>query len=315
MQRIVSLLPSLTEIVCALGLEERLVGRSHECDFPPSVARLPACTEPRFEPEGTSRQIDDRVKALVRDGLSVYRVDPERLRALAPDAILTQDHCQVCAASLADVEEAVAAWLGQRPRLVSVRPVTLGDVFQDVQAIAAALGVAAGGRALVSALTDRVSALGEAAGRLGSRPRVACLEWLDPLMGAGNWMPELVAIAGGKPVFGSAGEHSPWLSFDELAAADPEVIVVVPCGFDLSRTRRELHLLTGRAGFEQLAAAKAGRVFLVDGHQYMNRPGPRLVESLEILAEILHPEHFVFGHAGRGFERLAARHAGTAAAP
>jgi iron complex transport system substrate-binding protein len=312
-RRIVSLLPSLTEIVCALGLEERLVGRSHECDFPPSVARLPACTEPRFEPEGSSRQIDDRVKALVRDGLSVYRVDPERLRELAPDAILTQDQCKVCAASLADVEEAVAAWLGQRPRLISVRPATLGDVFQDVQAIAEALGVAAGGRALVSALTDRVSALGEAAGRLAPRPRVACLEWLDPLMGAGNWMPELVALAGGKAVFGAAGEHSPWLAFEELAAADPEVIVLMPCGFDLSRTRRELHLLVEHPGFEALAAARAGRVFLVDGHQYMNRPGPRLVASLEILAEILHPEHFAFGHAGSGFERLRAPRAGATA--
>lgn len=305
MPRVVSLLPSLTEIVCALGQGAQLVGRSHECDHPPEVARLPVCTEPAFAVEGTSREIDQQVKALVRDGLSIYRVDAERLRALRPDVILTQDQCEVCAASLLEVERALAVWTGGAPRVLSVRPATLGDVMEDLVRVAEVLGAPARGRELVDGLTARVSGIGELTGA-GPRPRVACLEWLDPPMAAGHWMPELVALAGGRMVFGAPGERSPWITWQALAEAAPDVLVVMPCGFDLARTRRELPSLLGAPGFEALAAVEAGRVYLVDGNQYMNRPGPRLVESLEILAEILHPERCHFGHEGRGFVRLGA---------
>jgi iron complex transport system substrate-binding protein len=303
MRRVVSLLPSLTEIACALGLEDRLVGRSHECDFPPGIARLPALTEPKLDPAQPGRAIDDRVRALVRDGLSVYRVDAELLRALAPDSILTQDHCEVCAASLRDVENAVCTWTGARPAVVSVRPSTLGDVFTSIRQVAEALGVPERGRALSANLAGRISAIGEQTGALPERPGVACVEWIDPLMAAGNWMPELVRLAGGRSLFGATGEHSPELDWNDLCRADPEVIVILPCGFDLARTRSELAPLLARPGFRSLSAARHDRVYLVDGNQYMNRPGPRLVESLEILAEILHPERFRFGHEGKGFER------------
>jgi iron complex transport system substrate-binding protein len=304
MERIVSLLPSTTEIVCALGLGTRLVGRSHECDFPPFVKELPACTQAKLDPAAPGAEIDRRVKRLVAEGLSIYRVDPERLRALRPDVILTQEQCEVCAATPRDLEDALADWIGARPRVVSLTPTTLGDVFRDVVDVAAALGVAGRGRALVGELTGRVSAIGEKTGDLSPRPRVACLEWIDPLMAAGHWMPELVRLAGGTSLFGESGQQSPWIDFEELRAADPDVIVALPCGFDLPRTREELRGLEASAAFAALRAAREGRVALADGNAYFNRPGPRLVDSLEILAEILHPDRFDFGHAGAAWRWL-----------
>jgi iron complex transport system substrate-binding protein len=302
MDRVVSLLPSSTEIVCALGLEAQLVGRSHECDHPPSVAGLPVCSSPRLDPGAASAEIDRSVKSLVSQGLSVYQVDAERLRALAPDVILTQEQCEVCAVTPRDLEQALATWLGTRPRVVSLEPSTLGDVFADMLHVARALAVEAEGRRLVAELSLRISEIGEQTGDLRARPRVACLEWIDPLMADGNWMPELVRIAGGTPALGRTGSHSPWTSLEALAEADPDVVVVLPCGFDLSRTRREIAPLAASPGFRALRAVEAGSVALADGHQYFNRPGPRLVESLEILAEILHPTRFDFGHRGEGWE-------------
>ena len=304
MERVASLLPSTTEIACALGFESQLVGRSHECDFPASVRELPALTEPKLDPEAPSREIDDRVKELVREGLSVYRVDAERLREVAPSVILTQDQCEVCAASLADVERALESWLGERPRLLSLDPKTLGDVWDDIARVAEALGAPERGRALAAELANRVTEVAERTQRLRPHPGVVCLEWLDPLMGAGNWMPELVTLAGGHSLVGEAGAHSPWLSLEELAAADPDVLVLVPCGFGIARARAELPALAGRPAWQALRAVREGRVFVTDGNQYFNRPGPRLVESLEILAEILHPDEFRARHRGTGWEPL-----------
>jgi len=304
-ERILSLLPSLTEVACALGLRERLVGRSHECDFPPGVEALPVCTEPKLDVAAPSGAIHARVGELVRDGLSIYRVDAERLRALRPDLILTQDHCRVCAASTRDVEAAVCEWLGAAPRVLSLSPATLREVWGSLLAVAEAAGVPERGRELAAQLTERVATIGEGAARLGERPRLACIEWLDPLMAAGNWMPELVALAGGRSALGGTGAHSPRISFETLAAADPDAILVVPCGFDLERTRAELPRLTDRPDFTGLRAARAGRVYVADGNAYFNRPGPRLVESLEILAELLHPEAFRFGFEGRGWLRVS----------
>ena len=304
MDRIVSLLPSTTEIACSLGFQPALVGRSHECDFPPGVERLPVLTAPKLDATRPSAEVDQRVKALVRDGLSVYRVDAERLRELAPDVILTQDQCEVCAASLADVEEALGDWSDSQPRVVSLAPSTLGDVWRDVARVAEALGAPERGQALAAALTDRVSGLAEQALRIRERPRVACIEWIDPLMAAGNWVPELVALAGGDSVFGEAGAHSPWIAWEALRDADPDAIVVLPCGFDLPRTRAEMAPLTAQPGWSGLRAVREGRIFLTDGNQYFNRPGPRLVESLEILAETLHPDHFPARHRDTAWQPL-----------
>jgi iron complex transport system substrate-binding protein len=304
MPRIVSLIASATEIVCALGFEDQVVGRSHECDFPPSVRKLPVCTGPKFNVEGTSYQIDQRVKAILQEALSVYRVDAEILRALAPDVIVTQAQCEVCAVSLRDVEGVVCQWLQACPKLVSLMPNALADVWADIARVAEALGVPDRGAELVGRLGERMRAIRERAGSLRDKPTVACIEWIEPLMAAGNWMPELVAMAGGVNLFGAAGKHSPWMTFDELAGADPDVVLVTPCGFDIERSRRDLAVLTVQPQWPRLKAARNRRAFLADGNQFFNRPGPRLVESLEILAEILHPDVFAFGHEGSGWQHL-----------
>jgi iron complex transport system substrate-binding protein len=290
--RIVSLIASSTEMVAALGFGEDLVGRSHECDHPPWVARLPAVTRPKFPTDGTSYEIDARVKAILAEGLSVYRVDPDALAALAPDVVITQTQCAVCAVSLADVEEALCGYIDSRPRVVALEPNALADVWADLRRVAAALGDAARGDTLVARLEARMEeAAARARGR--ARPRVATIEWASPLMAGGNWMPELVARAGGENLFGEAGAHSPVLPWEALRAADPDVIVVAPCGFDLARTREDLPVLAALPGWDGLRA----RVALVDGNAYFNRPGPRLVESLEILVEIFHGEDLGHGAA------------------
>jgi len=302
--RIVTLLPSATEIVAALGFGNQLVGRSHECDFPCSVTSLPALTEPKFKPEGTSAEVDRSVKRIVADALSVYRVDAVRLRELKPDVIVTQSQCEVCAVSERDVEAAVAEWIGAPPRIVSLAPYALDDVFDDIERVAKVLGVPERGAELVAKLCARMAAIETSAQAAGAQPSIAVIEWIDPLMSAGNWMPELVAMAGGANLFGRAGEHSPWLKFEQIAALDPEVIMISPCGFGIERTRSEYASLSGIKGWSSLRAVRGQRVFIADGNQYFNRPGPRLVESLEILAEILHPELFRFGHRGSGFIRV-----------
>ena len=302
MPRVVSLIASATEIVCALGLEHLLVGRSHECDFPASVKRLPVCTEPRFEVQGTSREIDERVKATLQSEISVYRVFDSVLRDLRPDVILTQSQCAVCAVSDRDVAGALTGWPGRLPRVLSLQPQALNDIWQDIAAVAEVLGAAAQGKALVRSLQHRVAAIADEAHALPTRPTVACLEWLDPLMAAGNWAPELVELAGGINLFGVAGKHSPWMSWDELVERDPEFIIALPCGFDLARTQAEMVHVTSHPAWPSLRAVRDGRVYVTDGNQYFNRPGPRLVESLEILAEILHPECFDFGHRGTGWD-------------
>ena len=304
MHRIVSLLPSATEIVCALGFQDQLVGRSHECDFPHSVTRLPSLTSPKFNPEGTSAEVDQRVKTILAEALAVYRVDADRLRELKPDFIVTQSQCDVCAVSMRDVEDAVAQWTGAQPKVISLAPYALRDVFADMERVGVALGVAERAIEVVGRLRARMRAIEDRAKSAASLPRVACIEWIDPMMAAGNWMPELIAMAGGANLFGKAGEHSPWMKFEEIATADPDVILIAPCGFTIDRTAAELPALTGRPEWAGLKAVRERKVFLGEGNQYFNRPGPRLVESLEILAEILHPELFSFGHEGSGWRRI-----------
>ncbi len=304
MHRIVSLLPSATEIVCALGFADQLVGRSHECDFPAAVTRLPALTSPKFNPEGTSVEINDRVKTILAEALAVYRVDADRLRELRPDVIVTQSQCDVCAVSMREVEDAVAQWTGSRPRIVSLAPYALRDVFADMEHVAEALGASVRGTEVVGALRARLAAIELRARAAATRPRVACIEWIDPLMAAGNWMPELFAMAGAENLFGRAGQHSPWMKFAELAAADPDVILIAPCGFTMDRAALDLPALTAHPEWPRLKAVRSRQVLLGEGNQFFNRPGPRLAESLEILAEVLHPELFAFGHEGSGWRRL-----------
>lgn len=302
-KRVVSLIASATEIVCALGKRDWLLGRSHECDYPLSVEPLPRLTEPKLDVHGSSSEIDRQVKTLLKDGLSVYRVDVDMLREIDPDVIVTQDQCEVCAASLADVEAALCDWTGRDVDIVSLRPDSLADAWADIERVAVALDCVEDGAALIASLKARMAHVtGRCAGL--PKPTVACVEWIDPLMAAGNWMPELVEMAGGRNLFGEAGKHSPWMTWEQLRAADPDVIVILPCGFDMPRVLEEMPRLTAKPGWSGLKAVRSGRVYVTDGNQYFNRPGPRLAESLEILAEILHPGHFDFGHKGTGWMRF-----------
>ncbi len=297
------MIASATEIVCALGYESNLVGRSHECDYPASIKLLPVCTAPKFNVEGTSYEIDQRVKAIVQDSLSVYRVDAGILEELQPTHIVTQSQCEVCAVSLKDVELAVCELTSSHPMVVSLEPNELSDVWKDIKRVGAALGDSERAERLVTGLQDRITGVADACSAIGSRPSVACIEWIEPLMAAGNWMPELVEMASGVNLFGEAGKHAPWMTFEDLIAKDPDVIFVSPCGFDIARTMREMHLLEGKAEWSSLSAVRNGRVYVADGNAFFNRPGPRLVESLEILAEVLHPDVLNYGHRDVGWVR------------
>jgi len=301
--RAISLIASATEIVCALGLERALVGRSHECDFPLSVRKLPAITEPSIDVSGSSADIDRRVREAARDALSIYRVDDARLAALKPDVLITQTQCEVCAVSLKDVEAALAKRIGLSPRIVSLNPNSLSDLRADIRRVAAALDAPLDGEELIASLDDRMD---RAAARVKDIPprSVVVVEWMDPIMSAGNWTPTLVARAGGTELFGAAGRHSGTMTWEELKAADPEILIVAPCGFDLARARADLGALTNRPGFSELRAVRAGRAYVADGNAYFNRPGPRVVETLEGLIEMIHPEAAGFGRKGVVYEAL-----------
>ena len=302
--RVVSLLPSATEIVAALGFAEALVGRSHECDAPEEIRRLPACTSTALDPTASSGAIDRRLQRLLENALSIYRVDASRLRRLRPTHVVTQLQCARCAATPEDVARALAGW-DAPPRLIALTGSDLAGVFADFERTAAALGAPSRGTALVRRVARRIRRI-RAGTRALARPRVAVLEWVEPLLGAGNWIPELVAAAGGEPVLGDAGRHSSGIAAADLLAAAPEVVVVAPCGFPLARAVSEARRLTRLPGWRNVPAVRSGRVYVADGNRYFNRPGPSLAETLEILTEILHPERFEFGHENRGWRKWQA---------
>lgn len=302
--RIVSLLPSATEIVCALGFGDHLVGRSHECDHPDRVTTLPACTESKVPVDGASHAIDERIRAILAEGLSVYRVDPDVLVELAPDVVVTQSHCEVCAVSEEEVVRIVREVVGDHVEVVSLEPQRLRDVLSDIRRVAEVLGDPMAGSKLAGTVGGRLQAVRDAVADVVDRPRVAMVEWIAPLMGAGNWIPELVRIAGGDPVLGVAGEHSGVLEPDALVEADPDVVVLAPCGFTVERTLDERDAIASLPGWGRLRAVAAGEVYVADGHAYLNRPGPRIADSAEILAEIVHPDRFSPRHRGTAWRPL-----------
>ena len=305
--KIISLIASATEIVHALGIGQYQVGRSHECDFPPQVDSLPVCTQPKFPVEGNSREIDTAVKDVLREAVSVYDVLEEKLERLQPTHIVTQSQCEVCAVSLKDVQRALSQRLTCNPEIVSLEPYSLGDVWTDIRTVADSLAIPERGRQLVSELQHRIRSVASRAKTLPTRPRVACIEWMEPLMMAGNWMPELVEMAGGINLIGEIGKHSGTSSWKELVDADPDILVLLPCGWDMPKIAQEMYWLTDRPGWNSLKAVQAGRVYITDGNQYFNRPGPRLAESARILAEIIHPRTFAPDFEGRAWKRAALR--------
>jgi iron complex transport system substrate-binding protein len=272
----VSLLPAATEIVCALGLRDALVGRSHECDFPDDVHALPALTRARIDPSLPSAELDAQVRRIVAQRLPIYMLDEARLAALAPDVVVTQEACEVCAISYEQVVGSLKR-TASAARVVSLRPARLADVLEDVRAVAAACGVEPRGEALVASLRERLARVAAGIGP-GPRPRVAVVEWLDPPLLAGHWVPDAIEAAGGIPVGPPAGAPSPGTTWPEARSLGADAVVVAPCGFDLARTRAEAEPQLDRL------RSLAPRVLLLDGNAYLNRPGPRLVDAVEILA-------------------------------
>jgi iron complex transport system substrate-binding protein len=294
-KRIASLLASGTEMLYALGLGDRVVAVSHECDFPADAINKPRVTATRIAAEADSLDIDRQVRAAVDAGAALYDIDRRRLVDLLPDLIVTQAQCDVCAVRYQDVLDLVRDETSLREtRVVALDPRDLQGVFDDILRVGSAAGADDQATKYVAELRGRVEAIRRRAAEISraERPRVACLEWLDPLMVAGNWMPELIEIAGGVGGLSRGGQHSPAVSWEALAAFDPQAVVLMPCGFDLSRTRREAACLLRLPGWSELAAVRAGRVFAVDGNAYFNRSGPRMVESLEVMAHLLHPAVF-----------------------
>ena len=304
--RIVSLYPAATEILCALGFATNLVGRSHECDFPPTITTVPACTEPIFAIGGSSKEIDAGVKARTRSGSPLYRVSAQTLAAARPDIIFTQAQCAVCAVSTAEIESAIEALPAPHPRVVSLNPLRLADLWRDILFIADALEAGRNGELLVSRLKQRVDAISGCARGLSPKPVIACIEWLDPIMTAGHWVPELVDLAGGRDPLGHGAGNAVCIDWPDLKTAHADALLLIPCGFDLTRTRREFSALTYLGEWRALSAYRNGRVFIADANQYFSRPGPRLIESLEIMSEILHPRTFRFGYEHRAWIRWQA---------
>jgi len=288
--RICSLLPSATEIICALGLEDSLVGVSHECDFPPGVRTKPALIRPRVDPAAPPAEIDRQVCELLRRGESIYAVDAELLLRLEPDLILTQDLCHVCAASPDDLATALAR-APRPPRVVTLSPHSLNDVWNDIRSVGNATGRRIRAEELVHEIGTRVDQVVQACAGSETRPRVACLEWLSPLYCGGHWVPEMVTLAGGEDVLGRAGIPSFRVTWQQVFEARPDVVLLMPCGYNAEKAAREFSELELPVGWPDLPAVRTGRVFAVDANSYFSRPGPRLAVGLELLAELLWPDN------------------------
>lgn len=311
--RIVSLLPSATEIVYAIGMGGSLVGITHECDYPPIVREKPIVTRSLLDhSDATSEEIDHAVSMQLGDGLSLYALDEALLAKLQPDLIITQALCEVCAVSFGIVERAVrdvsANFGGLAPRVLSLEPNSLDDILTTIVRVGAEVGSVEQAAAVVAGLQARIERVRERAATIRRRPRVACLEWIDPLFGPGHWLPEMIELAGGKPGLGKAHTDSRRIAWDDVIAFAPEVIVVTPCGFDLARTTAEaMQVLPYRTGWDALPAVRRGRVYAVDGNSYFSRPGPRIVDSLELLAELIHPDVFAGWGAREAWQALQMR--------
>ncbi len=287
--RIVSLLPSATEILFHLGLGDQVVGVTHECDYPEAVRSLPVLTACNFDSEQmTQAQIDEQVRGLATEEKSLYRIDDDLLRLIDPDLIVTQDLCHVCAVTPKEVDRAVAI-LKNKPGIISLNPKFLDDVFSDMQMIAEATGVDA--REILGKLHARVRRIAPAA-VLAQRPTVGCIEWLEPLWRTGHWVPGMVDLAGGREVLAQAGKPSRPVSGEELEEKNPDVLIIMPCGYNLSRAREEFLRVRNAYPWDSLSACQNHSVYVVDANSYFSRSGPRLVDGLEMLAEMLHPEYF-----------------------
>ena len=300
--KIVTLIPSATEIVAFLGQKQFIIGKSHECDFPKDLSKVIKITEPKIDVEGTSGEIHKQIEVILEKSLSVYKVHVDELKKLNPDFIVTQSHCEVCAVSFSEVENITKKHLGKNTKIISLQPNKLQEVFDDIRRVAKSLNVDNDhNNKLINSLDTRLDNIKKKTQKL-KKPKILCVEWIDPLMAAGNWMPEMTRIAGGDDVLGKIGVDSHWIKFEDIKKQDPDFIVFIPCGFNLDKTNDEVKkLLIKNNDWKKLKAFKNRNLYVTDGNQYFNRPGPRLVDSIEILAEIFHSNTFNFGHRNKGW--------------
>lgn len=303
-KRIISLLPAATEILCALGLEEYLVGISHECDFPESVKKLPVCSSSPIHSSASSAEIDKQVKEHLSKAISLYEVDWDLIAGLKPDIILTQDQCEVCAVSLNDLEQSVHQKIQNPVEIISLKPEGLEDILQDILRIAQYIGVPERGEELKESLLERIHIIEHKLKFVKEKPNVVCVEWMEPLMTAGNWTPELFEIAGSTLLLSAKRKHSEWISWQQLSDANPDIILIAPCGFPIEKTMKEITTFLQNPLWAGLKAVQNGKVFIADGNHYFNRSGPRVVDTLEILAEIIHPGQFYFGFEGQAWVKM-----------
>ena len=269
----------------------------------PRVSELPICTIPKFNVDGTSREVDDEVKSLVQSALSIYYINEKLLKELKPDIIFTQSQCEVCAVSVSDVENALKNITGLSSRVISVEPNSVEDIVNDILTIAEILNVRKKGKELVELIKAKIDSTEKIVYQKSS-PSVAAIEWIDPLMAAGNWVPQLIRVAGGKNLFGEAGKHSPWMKYNDLVEQDPEIIIVMPCGYDIKKSLIEIKTLESKKGWGSLKAVRNRNVYITDGNQFFNRPGPRIIESIEILLEIIHSDFSESKHIDSGWIKL-----------
>jgi len=303
-RRIVSFLPSATEMVYALELEDQLFGVTHECDYPPAAHQKPVVVRSVLPIEHmTQHEIDTAVSARLRDGLSLYQVDEARMREIAPDLILTQELCQVCAPSGNEVAQLLTS-LSPQPEVLWLTPRSLGEIFDNLREIGEATGMLAKAEALIAASQARLDHIADRAAAASTRPRVFCMEWLDPVFCSGHWVPEMVALAGGRDELGRLGTDSQRIPWEDVVAWAPEVLILCPCGFHLGQVAEQAALLAVHPDWTDLPAARVGRIYAVDASAYFARPGPRVVEGTELLAHLIHPELFTWHGPQDAFRRL-----------
>lgn len=302
-KRIISLLPSATEIVAALGASSNLVGISHECDHPAEIKNLPICTKANIDSTLSSLEIDKSVKNKIENALSLYELDFELIKSLNPDLIITQDQCEVCAIHVDDLKSKLKELLGGDIEIISLHPSSIEDVFNDIKRIGESLAVNTA--ALIEDLNDRIEIVKHKVKFVKHRPEIVCIEWMEPLMTAGHWTPQLINYAGGKALLSEPFEKSKYISWDDLKQADPDGIIIAACGFTMQKIKEEMSALQSNQIWNELKAVQKGHVFIADGNAYFNRSGPRLVDTLEIIAEILQVNQFYYGYENEAWEQLS----------
>ena len=305
--RIISLLPSATEIVAELGYIKNIVGRSHECDYPAAANEVPICTSTRIFPERSSKEIHDDMQNLFESAISIFEVNKEKISKLNPTHIITQDQCEECSISIEYLQSALATFLKKEISIVSLNPSRLGDVWADIRKVGEILGPKGKSKAdlCTHKITRKIVQIAMKSQAIDIQPkRVAIIEWIDPLIAAGNWVPELVAIAGGENIFTRPGQPSRRITLDEILEKDPDVIIFAPCSFSLEKSYIESHQTITCNSWKNLRAVKTNECFAVDGNAHINRSGPRLFQSIEIISEILNQEMFNFGHNKNSWHRI-----------